>query len=88
MITDQLLAVLPPILFGIGLCIVLVKKSLLFKLIGLELMLNAGMINLVFWNQNVNSSLSGQVFTLLVMAIAASEIALALAIIVQLSKVK
>lgn len=88
MITDQLLAVLPPILFGIGLCIVLVKKSLLFKLIGLELMLNAGMINLVFWNQNVNSSLNGQVFTLLVMAIAASEIALALAIIVQLSKVK
>ena len=88
MITDQLLAVLPPILFGIGLCIVLVKKSLLFKLIGLELILNAGMINLVFWNQNVNSSLNGQVFTLLVMAIAASEIALALAIIVQLSKVK
>ena len=88
MITDQLLAVLPPILFGIGLCIVLVKKSLLFKLIGLELMLNSGMINLVFWNQNVNSSLNGQVFTLLVMAIAASEIALALAIIVQLSKVK
>ncbi len=88
MITDQLLAVLPPILFGIGLCIVLVKKSLLFKLIGLELMLNAGMINLIFWNQNVNSSLNGQVFTLLVMAIAASEIALALAIIVQLSKVK
>jgi NADH-quinone oxidoreductase subunit K len=86
MIQTIFLSALSPILFGIGLALILMKKNLILKLLGVEFVLNAGMINLIFFNQFYPQNLTGQTFTLIIMAIAASEIAIALAIIIQMNK--
>lgn len=72
-------------LFGIGLFGVLARKNAISVLMGIELMLNAVNINyLVFakyWNWN---SLTGPVFVVFVITIAAAEAAVALAIIISI----
>lgn len=71
-------------LFSLGLTIVLTKKHVIANLMGLELMLNAGNLNLVAFNRMHPQNLDGQAFSLFVIVVAAAEIAVALAIIIQL----
>jgi NADH-quinone oxidoreductase subunit K len=69
--------------FCIGLFGVLTRRNALFFLMSVELMLNAGNINLVafsFYWQN----LTGQVFSLFVIALAAAEVAIGIGIILVL----
>ncbi len=70
-------------LFCLGLAIVLTKKHTILMLMGIELIFNAANINLVAFSQN-DPLLTGQVFTLFVVLIAACETAVALAIILSL----
>jgi NADH-quinone oxidoreductase subunit K len=66
--------------FCIGLFGILTRRNALFFLMSVELMLNAGNINLVafsFYWQN----LTGQVFSLFVIALAAAEVAIGIGII-------
>jgi NADH:ubiquinone oxidoreductase subunit K len=70
-------------LFCIGMVIITTKKNAIVVLMGIELILNAANINLVAFSR-YDDQLQGQMFALFVIVIAASEAAVALAIILNL----
>ncbi|MCB9072682.1 MAG: NADH-quinone oxidoreductase subunit NuoK [Bdellovibrionaceae bacterium] len=77
--------ILSAILFCLGLTGVLLRRNIIVMLMSIELMLNA--VNLAFvtfsyFNQNID----GQIMVLFVMAVAAAEAAVGLAIAVSLYK--
>ncbi len=70
-------------LFCIGLYGALSRRNAIGVLMGIELMLNAVNINLVaFWRYITPQALTGQVFAIFVIGIAAAEAAAGLAIII------
>lgn len=70
-------------LFSIGLFGVLARKNAIAILLGVELMLNAVNINLVsFWRYGNVNDMSGQVFAVIVFAVAAAEVAVGLALVI------
>ena len=70
------------LLFCIGLIVALGKRNAIGVLMGVELMLNAVNINLVaFWHYGAFGPSTGLAFALIVIAIAAAEAAVGLAII-------
>ena len=73
-------------LFSAGLAIVIVKRNTIMMLIGLELMLNAGNVNLVAFNRLHIHSLDGQMLSIFVIIVAACEAAVGLAIILAVYK--
>jgi len=74
--------VLSATLFSIGLFGVLARKNAIAILLGIELMLNAVNINLVaFWRYG-NGNIAGQVFAVIVFAVAAAEVSVGLALII------
>lgn len=80
--------VLAAMLFCMGLFAVMTRRHAVAILLGIELMLNAANINLVAFSRYLNPApdlvLGGQVFALMVMAVAAAEVAVGLAIIINL----
>lgn len=73
------------LLFCIGMFGVLTKRNAVVVLISVELMLNAVNVNLVaFAVHGVIPSITGQVFALFTIAIAAAEAAVGLAILIAL----
>ncbi len=81
--------ILAAALFCIGFVGLISSKNLIRVLMSIEIMLNAANINLVaFANYGGLEDLKGQVFALFVMAIAAAEVALGLAIIIALYRNK
>ena len=77
--------VLASILFCIGLYGVLVKRNAVAILMCIELMLNAVNILLVAFNHYTiagTEMLTGQIFVIFVMTVAAAEVAVGLAIII------
>lgn len=79
--------ILSVILFVTGLFTVLTKKNVITMLVGVELIFNAANVNFVAFNQYwVEKGIDGQAMTLFVVAIAAAEIALALAIMLRVIK--
>ena len=72
-------------LFCIGLYGVLARKNAVAILMGIELMLNAVNINLVaFWHYLSAQIMAGQMFTLIVLTVAAAEAAVGLALIISI----
>ena len=72
-------------LFSIGLFGVLARKNAIAILMGIELMLNAVNINLVaFWRYLTPENISGQVFAMMVFAVAAAEVAVGLALVISI----
>lgn len=72
-------------LFCIGLFGVLARKNAIAILMGIELMLNAVNINMVaFWRYRTPEMIIGQAFTVMVFAVAASEVAVGLALIISI----
>jgi NADH-quinone oxidoreductase subunit K len=77
------------ILFCIGLYGALTKKNTVIILISIELMLNAVNINLVtFSKYGMTPSITGQVFALFAISVAAAEAAVGLAILIALYRNK
>jgi len=72
-------------LFTIGVVGVLTRRNVFIVLMSIELMLNAANINLVAFSHYLQN-LTGQVFTIFVITVAAAEAAVALAIIILLSR--
>ncbi|MGD6842243.1 NADH-quinone oxidoreductase subunit NuoK [Bacillus infantis] len=73
------------ILFCIGLYGALTKRNTVIVLISIELMLNAVNINLVAFSKfGMVPSITGQVFALFAIAVAAAEAAVGLAILISL----
>jgi NADH-quinone oxidoreductase subunit K len=69
------------ILFSLGVVCILSRRNAIGLLMGIELILNAANINLIAFVRYVESDLSGQVFALFVMVLAAAEAAIAMAIV-------
>ena len=75
--------ILSAALFSVGLFGVLARKNAIAILLGVELMLNAVNINLVaFWRYGEVSLMAGQVFAIIVFAVAAAEVAVGLALVI------
>ena len=79
--------VLSALLFAIGACGVLLRRSPLVILLCLELMLNAGNLALVAFARSVGNE-EGQVFALIVMVVAACEVVVGLGLIVAIFRRK
>ena len=75
--------ILSAALFSIGLFGVLARRNAIAILLGVELMLNAVNINLVaFWRYFDPAQMTGQVFAIIVFAVAAAEVAVGLALVI------
>jgi NADH:ubiquinone oxidoreductase subunit K len=72
------------LLFSIGLFGVLSRRNAVAILLGIELMLNSVNINLAaFWRYGKDvSQMAGQVFAIIVFAVAAAEVAVGLALVI------
>jgi len=79
--------VLSGIIFAIGMAGVLVRRNLIVMFMSLELMLNAVNINLAAFS-NYLQSMTGQIFIVFVMAVAAAEAAVGLALIISMFRNK
>ncbi len=77
--------ILSAILFCIGIYGVLTKKNAIYVLMSIEIMLNAVNINFVAFSA-YSGDVSGQVFALFSIALAAAEVAIGLAIFLLLYK--
>jgi len=85
MLSVEQFLTLAAILFSIGLYGALTKRNIIIVLVSIELMLNAVNINLLtFARYGLMPAISGQVFTLFAMTIAAAEVAVGLAILIAL----
>jgi NADH:ubiquinone oxidoreductase subunit K len=69
------------ILFVLGLVAVMTSKNLVKILMGVELILNASGLNFVAFSRFVTGNFDGQLAALFIIVVAASEAAVALAII-------
>lgn len=75
--------ILSAALFSIGLFGVMARRNAIAILLGVELMFNAVNINLVaFWRYLDPTNMTGQVFAIIVFAVAAAEVAVGLALVI------
>ncbi len=74
-------------LFSLGLFGVLTRKNAVNVLMSIELILNSANINLVVFSRFSAFDLSGQIFAVFVIVIAACEAAVALAIVLSLYRI-
>jgi len=76
-------------LFCIGLYGLLARRNAIGILMAIELMLNAVNINLLaFWRYLTPALMAGQVFALIVLAVAAAEAAVGLALVVAIYRTR
>ena len=71
------------VLFGLGLLTVMTRKNAVGILLGVELILNAAALNFVAFEHFVSGGVAGQVFTVFIIILAASEAAIGLAVVLQ-----
>ncbi len=72
------------LLFVIGLATVLIRRSLLMQFMGVELMLNAANVALLAFARYRGGDVQGTAFYLFIIAVAACEAAVGLALVVAL----
>ena len=75
--------VLAAVLFGLGLTGVLVRRNIIFVLLSLEIMLNAAALAFVVAGAHWGQA-DGQVMFCFILAMAAAEVAVGLALVVQI----
>ena len=68
-------------LFALGIICILVRRNVLYVLMGIEMILNAANINFVAFNRFGTMELDGQMFAIFTIILAAAEAAVALAIV-------
>lgn len=86
MITLTHFLVVSACLFSIGLYTVLSRRNAILVLVGIELIINAAILNLVAFGRYDASFYGGQVFALFAIVLAAASVAVALAIILNVYK--
>lgn len=79
--------ILSGILFAIGIAGILTRRNVLLILLSIELMLNAGNLSFIAFARDLND-LHGQVFAFFIMAVAACEVTVGLAITILLYRLK
>ena len=88
MITLQDYLIVSAALFSLGLLGVLTRRNAVNVLMGIELILNSANINLVAFSRYGSGNLQGQLFAVFVIVIAAAEVAVALAIVLTLYRLR
>jgi len=87
MIGLQHYLVISAALFALGLMGVLTRKNAVNVLMGVELILNSANLNLVAFSKYSAGNLSGQVFAIFIIVVAAAEAAVALAIVLSMYRI-
>ncbi len=75
-------------IFGIGAIGFLTRRNMLIQLMSIELMLNAVNLTLIAFNRWMPENHTGQLFAFFVIAVAAAEAAVGLAIIISLFRLR
>lgn len=86
MVTLNSYLVVTAILFSLGLYNVITRRNAVGILMGVELILNAASINLVAFAHFNGNDVAGNIFAIFLIVLAASEAAVALAIVVSIYK--
>ncbi len=86
-ITTNHYLVLGALLFSIGLVGVLTRRNMIIILMSIELLLNSVNINLIVFSNQL-SDLTGQIFTIFTICVAAGEAAIGLGILLALYRVR
>ena len=79
---------LSAVLFGVGAIGFLTRRNVLIQLISIEIMLNSVNLTLVAFNRWMPANHAGQLFAFFVIAVAAAEAAVGLAIVIALFRHK
>jgi NADH-quinone oxidoreductase subunit K len=79
---------LASVLFGIGAAGFLTRRNMLIQLMSIELMLNSVNVVLLAFNRVYPGNHDGQVFAFFVIAVAAAEAAVGLAILIAYYRIK
>ena len=79
---------LSAVLFGVGAIGFLTRRNVLIQLISIEIMLNSVNLTLVAFNRWMPANHAGQLFAFFVIAVAAAEAAVGLAIVISLYRLK
>lgn len=79
---------LSAVLFGVGAIGFLTRRNVLIQLISIEIMLNSVNLTLVAFNRWNPANHAGQLFAFFVIAVAAAEAAVGLAIVISLYRLK
>jgi NADH:ubiquinone oxidoreductase subunit K len=87
-ITLQHYLIVSAALFCLGLLAVLTRRNAVNVLMGVELILNSANVNLVAFSRYSAGNLDGQLFAVFVIVIAAAEVAVALAIVLTLYRLR
>jgi NADH-quinone oxidoreductase subunit K len=74
------------ILFCCGLLTILTRRNAIYILMGVELILNAANLNFVAFSRYGGLGIDGHIFAIFIIILAASEAAVALAIVLQIYK--
>ncbi len=74
-------------LFSLGIMAVLTRKNAVNVLMGVELILNSANINLVAFSRFSAGNISGQIFAIFIIVVAAAEAAVALAIVLSMYRI-
>jgi len=74
-------------LFSLGIMGVLTRKNAVNVLMGVELILNSANINLVAFSRYSSGDISGQIFAIFIIMVAAAEAAVALAIVLSMYRI-
>ena len=86
-ITTAHYVALSALIFGVGLFGIVTRRNAVIILMSLELMINGANLAFVAFSRH-HGNLQGQVFTFFVIAVAAAEAAVALAILIALFRLK
>ncbi len=76
--------ILAALLFALGLVAVITKRNAVTVLMGVELILNAANLNFIAFARYLDHDLDGQVIGIFVIIIAAANVAVALAIVLNI----
>ncbi len=82
--TLQVYLILAAILFSLGMFAVMTRRNAIAVLMGIELILNAANLNFIAFARFGGINITGHIFALFVIVLAAAEVAVALAIIINL----
>jgi NADH-quinone oxidoreductase subunit K len=74
-------------LFSLGILCVLTRRNAVNVLMGIELILNAANLNLIAFSKYSTGNIDGQVFAIFIIVVAASEAAVALAIVLSMYRI-
>lgn len=88
MITSDHYILLSTILFAVGGVGFLVRRNVLVALMSIEVMLNSVNLALVAFNRTRPDNLGGQMFAFFIIAAEAAEVAVGLAIVLSLFRIK